>query len=353
MPHNSTLGYSKNPVIGTYQASFLVKLQNLWKQYVSLVIPPANFLLFPDIHGPLLVWARHGNLDRQTIFATLKREYALYVSHGNTFLLNEEEAIPGTDILLTLDFQNLDVEKNNHPDHQKNHVGITFGSKQPEEWRELFAKSFDILAKVSPGFMDEINTVIRKIIPFDVSAWVHNSGSYSDHIGHLLMSFPTGMDHPELALLEAILHEYNHNKLNLILQTEAIVLNDSREIYYSPYRPDARHIHGIYLGIHAIAWAYWVIWNAHVSWVISLPENWQEKAVLYILKNWLSLQVLDKYAQLSPLGKDILEEMRVVHQECLLFIKQANLHPGIMERAKGSLIAHFQDVKKNYPRLMS
>jgi HEXXH motif-containing protein len=61
------------------------------------------------------------------------------------------------------------------------------------------------------------------------------------------------VQHPELALLEAILHEYNHNKLNLIMQTERLVLNDLTEAYYSPYRPDARHILGIYLGIHAIA----------------------------------------------------------------------------------------------------
>jgi HEXXH motif-containing protein len=95
--------------------------------------------------------------------------------------------------------------------------------------------------------MAEINETIVKILPFDVSYQVHNSGSFSDAIGHLLMSYPTGIDYPEIALLEAILHEYNHNKLNLILQTEDLVLNDRKELYYSPYRPDARHIHGIYL----------------------------------------------------------------------------------------------------------
>ena len=57
------------------------------------------------------------------------------------------------------------------------------------------------------------------------------------------MSYPTGLNNPELALLEAILHEYNHNKLNLIMQTEVLLLNDRNEIYYSPYRPDVRHIH--------------------------------------------------------------------------------------------------------------
>jgi HEXXH motif-containing protein len=176
----------------------------------------------------------------------------MYKKQENRFRYNPEQIIPGTSILLTLDFYNPDVEQHAHPEHKKNDIGISFGSKNEHEWREMFASSFSILAKVSPGYVDEINKIIRKIIPFDVSYKVHNSGSYSDVIGHLIMSYPTGMDQPELALLEAILHEYNHNKLNIILQTESLVLNDRSEKYYSPYRPDARHIHGIYLGLHAI-----------------------------------------------------------------------------------------------------
>lgn len=62
-----------------------------------------------------------------------------------------------------------------------------------------------------------------------------------------MMSYPTGIDSPHFAILEAILHEYNHNKLNLIMQTEKLVLSNFNENYYSPYRPDARHIQGIYL----------------------------------------------------------------------------------------------------------
>jgi HEXXH motif-containing protein len=61
------------------------------------------------------------------------------------------------------------------------------------------------------------------------------------------MSYPVNIDDPELVILEALLHEYNHNKLNLILQTEPLILNDRKESYYSPYRPDPRHIYGIYL----------------------------------------------------------------------------------------------------------
>lgn len=161
------------------------------------------------------------------------------------------------------------------------------------------------------------------------------------------------MENPELALLEAILHEYNHNKLNLIMQTEKLILNDRREIYYSPYRPDVRHIYGIYMGLHALVGAYWVIWRAHISGVLILPRSWQEKAVLYVLKNGLSIQVLDKYAHLSPLGRDIFEEMRAVHEQCLVSIKQSQISTDILGNSKNSLRGHYQSVRQSFPFLQS
>lgn len=165
------------------------------------------------------------------------------------------------------------------------------------------------------------------------------------------MSYPTGVDDPELVLLEAILHEYNHNKLNLILQTEKLVLNDYRELYYSPYRPDARHLHGIFLGVHAITGAFWVIWHAHVTGVLTLSESWLEKSVLSVLKNGISLQVLDRHASLTLLGKEILEEIRSVHRECLGFIQRSAVPAEIIQRAKDTLVSHYEQVQKNYPNL--
>lgn len=347
--YHSTLGYSPNPLILRYQEEFLEKLRELWKRYIDIHIPEDEFLLFPDIHGLLLTSVRPDNPLAWEYRTILRWQYDIYRETQN--LIHDHEKIPWTNIVLTLDFYNPDIEIPNHPDHKKNNVQVTFGNKTPEEWRSLFAQSFDIVRRVSPWFMNEIEQIIRKIIPFDVSYGVHNSGSYFDFIGHLVMSYPTSLDNPELALLEAILHEYNHNKLNLILQTKTLILNDRREIYYSPYRPDARHIHGIYLWLHALVGAYWVIWNTHVSGIITLSENWIKKAVLYVLKNWLSLQILDQYALLSPLGREYLEEMRAVHRECLLFIKQANINSKILAQAKEWLTRHFYEVKQKYPEI--
>ena len=353
MQYLSTLGYTPNILIQKYQLSFLNKLQKLWKDEIGGEVPPDDFLLYPDYHGLLLIWIRDANDNHTQWKEKILEELQKYQARWNSFSKNNNEVIPWTDICITLDYINLDVDKHTHPDHKKNNIGITFWSKSPQEWLTLFAESFSIVQAVSPGFMSEINLMIRKILPFDVSYGAHNSWSYSSLIGHLLMSYPAGMDNPEIALLEAILHEYNHNKLNLILQTETLILSDKSEIYYSPYRPDARHILGIYLGLHALAWAYWVILHAHLNGIITLSEIWKEKAALYVFKNWLSIQVLEKYGKFSPLWDEILKEMIQVHKECLTFIKDGNFSKELLARAKVRLVDHFNDVKKNYPNLRS
>lgn len=346
----STLGYNPNTLLEEYRQLFVVKLQNIWSTNISSDIACDIFVLHPDIHSRLLAIARSDNRVNVSYCKELQKEYSQFQEQW--FRSSEDAKIIWTNIELTLDFTNPDVNKHAHPEHQKQGIGIWFWDQTPENWRSLFQKSFDIVRSVSPWCMSEIDSMIKKIIPFWVSVWVHNSGSFSDAIWHLLMSYPMGMSHPELALLEAILHEYNHNKINLIMQTEVLILNDRREIYYSPYRPDARHIHGIYLGLHAIVWAYWVIWNAHSTGIYHLSSQWQEKAVLYVLKNGLSLQVLDHHAILTPLGREILEEMRSAHRECLISIKQSHIAPEIIEHAQQKLKFHYQDVLKNNPKLV-
>ncbi len=347
----STLGYYPNVFLEQYRQAFVSKLQRIWSIQIWWDIPCAEFLLHPDIHSRLLADSRSSTTKYIQYTIALLEEYRQF--QETWFLSNLTNKIKWTNIELTLDFKNPDIHNHAHPDHQQEDTIIGFGLESPENWRSIFQQTFDIVRSVSPGCMSEIDSMIKKIIPFWVSEGVHNSWSYSDAIGHLVMSYPIGMPHPELALLEAILHEYNHNKIHLIMQTETLVLNDMREIYYSPYRPDARHIRGIYLGLHAIVWAYWVIWNAHTTWVYTLSPQWQEKAVLYVLKNGLSLQIIDRYAKLSPLGREILTEMRATHRECLEYIKQSHISNEIIRYAQQKLKSHHQSVLDTNTKALS
>lgn len=356
MPHFVTLGYAENPVLDHYREKFLEKVTFFWKKYISDDIPSSDFLLFPDYHGALFDMTKEENTpDIQKLRDFLIREYERFqLQLACLGRLPSEVIIPGTKIALTTSFYNPYVDADHvHPDHKKHQIHSGFGSKSFEEWQSLFAKTFDILSRTSPGFQSEVSSLICKIIPYDVSYQVHNSASYGTFIGHLLMSYPTGMDHTELALLEAIIHEYNHNKLNLILQTTDLLRNDRSERYYSPYRPDARHIHGIYLGLHALTGAYWAILHAHLRSVILLPDNWIDKAVLYILKNGLAIQVLEKYAQFTPLGQNIFDEMIAVHQECLQGVRALGLSRDRMSRIQSELQGHYLEAKRTNTVLFS
>jgi len=79
------------------------------------------------------------------------------------------------------------------------------------------------------------------------------------------MGMTTDSPNPELENLEAIIHESSHNKLNLIMQSEKLILNDFEEKYDSPYRPDARHIHGVYIGIHAFVPVVYIMMKSYAE----------------------------------------------------------------------------------------
>ncbi len=351
MQHPYTLGYESNTIIEKYQQAFFHILEKLWYEQVWGKVPEREFLLSPEIHSRLLVCSLWEIKDIPKHQDQLKQKYKLFLEDPIGFRGDTADKIPGTDIIITPNADNPAEENVWHPDHEW--ISIWYWNKSKEEWKALFSESFSILKSVSPGFMSEVNTLLRKVIAFGVSHKVHNSWSNNHIIGHILMSYPTWMSNPEFAILEAILHEYNHNKINLIMKTDPLILNDRRRLYYSPYRPDARHIPWIYLGIHALAWAFWVILHAQVKWIIVLWDVWLEKAILYVLKNWLSLQILDKYAVLTPLGKEILEEMRQVHRECLEFIKLSGATNENISKAKNSLVDHFKKVQEEFPEVLS
>jgi HEXXH motif-containing protein len=111
----------------------------------------------------------------------------------------------------------------------------------------LFQKALSIIYTSSPGFQYEIETLIEKILPYDVDTALHNSASFQTAIGHMLMSYPEDIEQPELLVLEAILHEFSHTKMHLIMMSDDICLHLDGAIYYSPYRRDMREIQGIFL----------------------------------------------------------------------------------------------------------
>jgi HEXXH motif-containing protein len=91
--------------------------------------------------------------------------------------------------------------------------------------------------------------MITALIPLENSQTYGSvSSSYMDLKGAIALS------HSEDPLLQAetLIHEFCHQKMNQLLIADPILLpGQSGQVFYSPWRPDARRLRGLLLGAHA------------------------------------------------------------------------------------------------------
>ena len=253
------------------------------------------------------------------------------------------QTIEGTGILLTRSDTNPYSGLDAHPDHAQLGVCNSWGSLPETTWNATFAKAFDILRACHPGTWDELNFMIRKIIPLSTCEKMNNSASYRECVGHLYVGYTVDAVPPELPILEAIVHESSHNKLNLASHFEPIldpaILDAPR--YYSPWRPDARPMIGTLLGLHAFAAVAWFFLRALERDLLPERRLWLNHSVYNMLRNEVALKVVTGHARLAPLGGRVLAEIREVMADCR---KTACRLPGFPEAAaaaRGRISEHF------------
>ncbi|MFA6090197.1 MAG: HEXXH motif-containing putative peptide modification protein [Candidatus Gracilibacteria bacterium] len=279
----------------------------------------------------------------------LQKEINLFLNgKWNELIMNTGKCIHGTSIKLTIVDNNPYNQRDAHPDHQATGGVMGYGKKSEEDWLRVYEKSFELLKTIDEGMYAELNQIIKKIVPLGTALGLHNSASYKECIGHLYMGYTIDVDLPEINNLEAIIHESSHNKLNLIMQFDAIILNDKTEKYYSAIRPDARHIHGIFLGYHAFTPTMYIVMKAYLNGYLGDNQQWFEKIVLYYIKIKFLQRMIKKYAILTDLGKEISEEIDSVIREMDTLIKKMNPSGEILKKAKEKQKEHFNEVNNRY-----
>lgn len=351
MSFESVLGYKDNSLVYRYEDIFYNRLYWILKTFIqeeffstldkeSLKI----FLLYPDISSLLISTSNKRNQEFESI---ILQEIKFYIDWDVTqsIILNEDK-ISGTNISLTTKDYNPDNGVVWHPDHNQEGM-VWWWNKTPVEWKEVFSKSLDILKKIDENYFIELNKIIKKIVPMKTSFDIHNSCSYKDCIWTLYLWYTINAEFPELNILEALIHESSHNKLNLIMQSESLHENDFSLKYYSPYRPDARHIQWVFLWVHAIVPTVYVL----LKWVekgVIQEKSWYEKIVLFHVKNKLWYWVLSRHAALTTIWTKIFKDLWKVIALCDLMIKNNSKIQDmdfieIQMRAK----KHFIEAKNN------
>ena len=132
-----------------------------------------------------------------------------------------------------------------HPDKQGNTLDL--GEKSLEEWLASLRRSFEIVDEYLPLVGEEMRLVLKLIVPVGWHEQKHLSASYQEAVGTIYMTL-----HPnEMTMVEALIHEFQHNKLNAALHLDPLLHNAFWPLYTSPVRPDPRPLHGVVLAVHA------------------------------------------------------------------------------------------------------
>lgn len=324
-----------------------------------LTIENKEFILNPDnssiinfLHKEVILWVPQYLWDYKIYEKKLKKEIELFLSwKQDELIMNKWQKINWTNIKLTLEDNNPYNLFDAHPDHKDNWWTLWFWEKSEIEWLEVFEKTFKLLQKVDMWIYDELNQIIKKIIPLWTAKNVHNSASYKECIWHLYLWYTINAWNPEINNLEAIIHESSHNKLNLIKQFDSLLLNDYSEKYYSAIRPDARHIHWVFIWYHAFAPTMYIVMKAYKDWFLWNDRNWFEKIVLYYIKTKFLQKVVKKHAKFTPLWLEISKEIDYVITLMDQIFKELKPTESDILQAKEKQKKHFEEVNSKYINL--
>ena len=176
------------------------------------------------------------------------------------------------------------------------------------KWRSTLEQSLAWISECSPPLAREMMMSLRAIIPVRSSSVdVHVSASCRETPGLIALSWTPDAS----VMVEALVHEYHHQKLNTLLNIDPVIVGPSTDAkYYSPWRPDARPLTGILHGAYAfqaVLQFYKEMFDAEVP----ILHDTRIRQRMYLLKGQVqtALNTVLDVAQLSPLGEALVDAM--------------------------------------------
>lgn len=129
------------------------------------------------------------------------------------------------------------------------HGLVSLDAKERARFASVLGEAFCDLAGRDAGLYAEMRDLVFALVPLK-NPVEHGSvsSSYVNLRGLIALS------HSEDRILQAetLIHEFCHQKMNQLLVVDAILLpGQGGQVFYSPWRPDARRLRGLLLGAHA------------------------------------------------------------------------------------------------------
>jgi hypothetical protein len=203
------------------------------------------------------------------------------------------------DILFALVDNNPLAMHEAHPDKGGN--AIDLGDHAAESWIASLRGALALVATHLPDLRAEMSLYLQQIVPVGFHEERHLSASYREAIGTIYLSL-----HPSpMTMVEAVIHEFQHNKLNALFESDDVLENAHEPLYASPVRPDPRPLHGVLLAVHAFLPVARLYERLIVAGATDLDARFRD--ILRI--NREGTEVLLANARPTVVGKGVLDEM--------------------------------------------
>lgn len=192
-----------------------------------------------------------------------------------------------------------------HPDKFGNRLDL--GDRPASEWTRTLAEGLGLVQTHMPELRAEIDLYLHQIVPVGYDDHVHLSASYQEVIGTVYMTL-----HPQaMTMVEATIHEFQHNKLHAQLELDPLLHNAFHPLYSSPVRPDPRPLQGVLLAVHAfqpVARLYQLMRAAgHEG---TAKPDFERRYAQIIKGNHEGATVLLEHGQPTAVGQGLLDEIR-------------------------------------------
>jgi HEXXH motif-containing protein len=132
-----------------------------------------------------------------------------------------------------------------HPDKQGN--AIDLGGQSVDRWVAGLREARAIVGGDAAGAAAEMDVVLQQVVPVGYD----ERGTCRRRIRRRSARCICRCIPHAMTLAEALIHEFSHNKLHLLLEQGALLENAFAPLYPSPVRPDPRPLHGVLLAVHA------------------------------------------------------------------------------------------------------
>lgn len=195
-----------------------------------------------------------------------------------------------------------------HPEKSGNRLDL--GGRTVDEWRLALEAALELIAGTLPLLRQEMPLLLRQIVPVGYSAETHLSASYREAVGTAYLTL-----HPwKLTMAEALIHEFQHNKLNAALAFDPLIENSPDELVRSPVRPDLRPVLGVLLAVHAfvpVAELFRRLLDAED--LVTRDPGFLRRMREVVDRNEEGLTLLQARARPTQVGQAILNDLAVLH----------------------------------------